>query len=138
MSKALENNDEFRIEATNVSPQVVINTKDNTFSIIGNSILNNSYNFYKNIFDKLHDLIEQNKFPHLTAIIHLNFVNTQGIKEIINLLNYLENVSIPVKILWYYSDEDINDLGTQIGELINLKFEKVYKTPENFNFDKKP
>ena len=136
MDKSIENNDEFHIQASNISPEVIINTKDHKLSITGNSILNNSYSFYKNIYEKIRSFIQQNKLPELIVEIHLNFVNTQGIKEIINLLNYLEHVSIPVKIIWYYSDDDINDLGTQIGELIDLSFEKIYKEPSKFNFDK--
>ncbi len=138
MDKAIENNDEFYLEASNISPEVIISPRNHKLSITGNSILNNSFNFYKNIYDKIRTLIQQNKLPELLVEIHLNFINTQGIKEIINLLNYLEHVAIPVKIIWYYSDDDINDLGTQIGELIDLEFEKIYKEPTKFNFDKKP
>ncbi len=132
----IDNPDLFSIEGTQISPHIILDKENQMLIIEGNSMLSTSYNFYKNIFKQLESIFQEHKFDKLDVIIHFIYINTQGIKEIISLINLLEKSKIPVHITWFYSDEDINDLGTQICELTKLDFEIKYKKPLDIEFGK--
>ena len=132
----IDNSDLFSIEGTQISPHVIFDIQNQMLIIEGNSMLSTSHNFYKKIFNKLESVLKKNNIDKLDVNIHFIYINTQGIKEIISLINFFEKSKIPVHITWFYSDEDINDLGTQICELTNLHFEVQYKKPLDIEFGK--
>ncbi len=134
-----ENDDFFEIEETKLSPKIILDKKNFTLHITGSSLMEDSKPLFGCLYQHLKEFLSKPTTTSLLVHFHFVYLNTQAVKEILNLLNLLESVRIPVKIIWYYSDDEINDLGTQLSELTNLNLEKIYAEPpkvELINGDK--
>ncbi len=128
--KKVDTKDYTIIEATKASPYVFFDKKKQTLKLCGNSILDNSHAFYSLIYSELKNFLDQPCNKQLTVYFHFIYLNTQAVKEILNIINLLESSDVKAKIVWYYSDDEVNDLGMQLKELTNIDFDIIFKTDD--------
>jgi len=114
------------IKATDVSPEVLIEFKDNKVSFKGYSLMSDSSRFYKNVYEIINKTIQEKSFSSLTLIYNFTYINSQSLKQIISFFYYIESLNIPVEIKWYYSDEENAELGIQLREIIEVPFKLFY------------
>ena len=114
------------IKATDVSPEVLIEFKDNKISFKGYSLMSDSSRFYINLYEIINKTIQEKSFSSLTLIYNFTYINSQSLKQIISFFYYIESLNIPVEINWYYSDEENAELGIQLREIIEVPFKLFY------------
>jgi len=114
------------IKATDVSPEVLIEFKDNKVSFKGYSLMSDSSIFYKSVYEVIKKTIQEKSFSSLTLIYNFTYINSQSLKQIISFFYYIESLNIPVEINWYYSDEENAELGIQLREIIEVPFKLFY------------
>ncbi len=135
MSKVnvIEGNGFYKIKNTNTSPEIILDYKTGNFSIKGISLMADPVDFYMNVFDLIKEIISKNNFKSLNVSFHFFYINTQSNKQIVGLLSYFERLKIKTKVTWYYSDEEIAELGTHFRELIDIPLILEYR-PEDKNY----
>ena len=135
MSKVnvIEGNGFYKIKNTNTSPEIVLNYKTGNFAIKGVSLMADPVGFYTQVFNLIKKIISENKFKDLNVSFHFLYINTQSNKQIVGILSYFESLKIKTKLTWYYSDEEIAELGTHLRELIDIPLILEYR-PEDKNY----
>jgi hypothetical protein len=118
----------FLIEKTQRTPEVNFN-KSGVLLIRGRSIPENSIEFYNPIFDWLDGYI-QSPAPSTEFNVKLEYFNTSSAKclvEIFRKLEKLPQIGTPVKVNWFYEeeDEDMQYSGKDFIDIINLHIELV-------------
>jgi len=111
------------IEASQFSPQVFFDTKNNQFEISGNSY---DKDFYKPVIQWLSQyLLQNNRALHFN--ISLEQLNSGAFKKLNELLSLLENyhtsTKTPVTVNWI-SDQD-NDDTLEYGDDVKEYFENL-------------
>lgn len=121
--------DTIHIEATESTPEIILDFDNGTFSLKGESYPENVTKCYGEIFDSLKqhlDTLEDGKF---TATFELIYFNSSSVKIIMNLFDLLEECAEKgndVTIVWCYleDDETIEEFGEEFSEdLEEAKFE---------------
>jgi hypothetical protein len=110
-----------RAQRTAVTPEVVLSTDDNTFSVEGECYPENPLPFFNSILDKLKDHFETNKPASFSAYFHLQYVNsasTKGLQSIMSVLNDAGEKGCSVLVRWAHDPEDdaLEELGTDLVE----------------------
>ncbi len=119
----------IQIEGTPKTPTVEFDGAKNTFVIKGRSIPENSFDFYKPIYD----WIEQySNSPADRTEIHmkLEYFNTSSSKCILEVFKRFVSIKKSGKdvvVLWHYEedDEDMLEAGEDYDAIIDLEFEMV-------------
>ena len=106
------------------TPGVNFDRSNGLLELIGRSYMSNAKQFYDPIInDWLEDYL---KTPVEKTILNLklDFINTSSSLWIITLLKKLEklNTESNVEVNWYYTDEDVFDLGREYKKLVSLPF----------------
>jgi hypothetical protein len=103
-----------------------VNLSDGSIQIIGRSILENSAEFYKPIFEWIK---KYSTTIHTSTQIDLNFeyINTSSTKWVFNILKTLgknREIKDMMKINWYYEvgDDDMFELGKIFKSLVKSPF----------------
>ncbi|MEN8120391.1 MAG: DUF1987 domain-containing protein [Bacteroidota bacterium] len=100
-------------------PTVNFNAKTGICEITGESFLEDTVEFYRNLTDWIEDYIEQVEGP-LAFIIKLSYFNTstsRSILDILNLLKDYEDEGGEVVVNWHYDEIDI-DMEEDIDDYI--------------------
>jgi len=117
------------IKGTPKSPE--IDFRVNGFlRISGVSSLENAYQFYREPISWISEYI-LNPAEKTILDVDLEFFNTSSqvnIFEILTLLAELKKSGYDVIFNWYYVDEDLLDLGEDIANLLNIKFNYIKKS----------
>jgi hypothetical protein len=117
--------EELYIEATKSSPEIIFNPENLTLTIKGESYPENSFVFYKPIFELVENVINQNN--NFKLIIIVSYLNTSSTKSFMNLLDIAEegyqnekNISID----WYYEEDNEHsyELALDFKEYLELPF----------------
>jgi hypothetical protein len=113
-------------EATKSTPQISFSEEESTMRICGECYPENSFEFFKPIFDwfaKKFD--EQKDFKLDVKISYMNSSSTKCILDILDILQEAHEKGRIVKVLWKYDKE--NDRAFELAE--------EFKEDFTMNFD---
>lgn len=119
----------LRLEATDDSPQVLLDQEDNQFEISGKSLPEDVVEFYKPVMEWLHKYREN---PNARTELNLKMIyfNTASSKMIMDILMVLEEMveeGHEVLVRWHSkkSDEDMQEAGLEYEEMLDVPFEHL-------------
>lgn len=116
----------IHIDPTSSSPQIHFDEKEKIFMIEGESYPENSFDFYKPVFEWFDEV-----FPTLDKMeLHLkiSYMNSSSVKCILDIMTILEDAyrdGKDVKIKWFYEEENSRslELAEDFKEDLELPFE---------------
>ena len=106
----------YKIEPTEKTPEVSIDTDNGKVSIKGVSVPDNPYDFYQDMLDSIDEYLQA---PNESTEIefHLEYFNTSTALVIRNLLRKLESqsgaTSLSIKWIYEEDDEDMMEAGSE-------------------------
>jgi hypothetical protein len=115
------------IENSIKTPSITLDT-NGIMEIKGKSIPENSFEFYKPVFDWLESYI-QSPSSKTEMKISLEYFNTSSSKCLLDIFRKLETLNLSgrstVKVSWYYDadDEDMMEAGEDYQALVKVPFE---------------
>ena len=116
----------LRIEATEETPEVILDADNNIFSISGRSLPEDSISFYEPIFAWLQQFGEEVE-NDVAFEFFMEYYNTSSAKQLAKVFLLLEKMSDKayVQIIWKYrkSDPDMMSSGMRFSKLLSLDFE---------------
>lgn len=116
----------LHIEGTEDTPEVLLDSGNNTFSISGRSFPENAIEFYEPIFAWLQKYAEEVK-NDMEFEFCMEYFNTSSSKQIAKIFLLLEkiNENVFVQVIWKYKKEDSDMMasGMRFSKLLNLEFE---------------
>ena len=116
----------IKLNATSDTPKVTCDA-EGTVSIVGKSLTEDPFAFYKPILD----WIKEVKGENLIIEIQLEYLNTSSSKQIYNLLKLARENRWRKTILikWYYeaNDEDGFELGKEFESMLDIPFKLFVK-----------
>jgi len=116
------------IDATQDTPRVHFDPKNNIFEISNKSLPEDANDFYRPVIDWLENYKRKpnKKTDFSFKLEYFNTASARYITQIINILDKLAKKN-EVKIYWYYQeiDEDMLALGEEFYEMTDVEFELV-------------
>ncbi|PCJ85372.1 MAG: nuclear pore complex subunit [Flavobacteriales bacterium] len=119
--------DDFRLEATDICPKVVLSQQTNVFEISGNCLHEDPMYFFKPVIEWLNEYV---KSPNSNTEFNffLEYFNSSSAKEIAEILFTLEKITATgnkVKVNWHHLVEDdvMEERGNEFLEISNIPFE---------------
>jgi hypothetical protein len=117
------------IEATNVSPQVILDVENNNFSIIGKSVVTEANTFYAPLIDWL-EKSEKELTKRVDFVFDLEYFNIFSSKRILFILyklSDLKKAGVDINVIWHFSleDDDMKEVGEDFACMVNLPFEFI-------------
>ena len=116
----------LHIEGTEDTPEVLLDSGNNTFSISGRSFPENAIEFYEPIFAWLQKYAEEVE-NDMEFEFCMEYFNTSSSKQIAKIFLLLEkiNENVFVQVIWKYKKEDSDMMasGMRFSKLLNLEFE---------------
>ena len=116
----------LHIEGTEDTPEVLLDSGNNTFSISGRSFPENAIDFYEPIFAWLQKYAEEVE-NDMEFEFCMEYFNTSSSKQIAKIFLLLEkiNENVFVQVIWKYKKEDSDMMasGMRFSKLLNLEFE---------------
>lgn len=115
----------FQIEGNTSRPTVIFNATTGQFRLLGRSILENSIRFYEPI-TKWIEVYIKNPAEKTEFHMELEYFNTSTSKYLLQIMQQFETLfdkGSDVTIVWYYSDEDMLDLGNDYQQIVRVPFE---------------
>ena len=122
----------FLIKGTNTTPEIYFDPSENSFSISGISIPENTPKFYEPVFKLFEDFIHAYN-DSLSVKINLLHFNTSSSKVLFNLsrlIAKLNDLSNKVQITWYCDpdDEDMIEIIEDYSDILDLEIDVEMKT----------
>lgn len=120
--------EELKIDATEDTPSVVLNSKLGVFKISGRSLPEDAFWFYNPIMEWMNDYT---KTPLETTEFHFNleYFNTASAKQIFKIANILGDIAKSEKVIikWHYDegDKDMYASGERFSKLCGMPFELI-------------
>lgn len=117
----------LKIQGNSNRPQVDFNSKTGNLTIEGKSILENAIRFYEPILEWIEKYCD-NPAELTTLNLKLEYFNTSTSKFLLAIIERLEELyqgGKEVKINWYYTDEDMEELGEDYSNLLDVPFHFV-------------
>jgi len=125
----------LQIKGTQVSPAVDFNLETRTLEISGYSRPENVRDFYFPLItwlDELANLLKDSKalnadiepFSFKFKFIYFNSSSAKFIYDIIIMLNGFQNDGFPLKIYWYFDEDDdeLREAGEELSDMANVPF----------------
>ena len=123
----------LNIQATDDSPEVLLNHEKNIFEISGKSLPEDVASFYDPVLKWLEEYALS---PAVDTIFTFKFTyfNTASSKIILDILMILEGIHAgghPVMVKWYSPeyDEDMIEAGIEYSEMAEVPFEHIKYMP---------
>ena len=123
------------IERTESSPEVLLDSDNNIFQIIGESRPENVRKFYEPVFAWFQLFLNKeyvlNNRKEIKIKICLEYFNSTSAKVLHDLFLFLKqqesSFNVSFSINWQYEeeDEDMLEAGKELEKLSNLKFEYI-------------
>ena len=112
--------DPIHIAPTDNTPEVRLDPRAATLSIVGESYPENVAAFFEPLLESLNEFLET--AGSLEVSFHLQYFNTSSAKFFYDLFLILERASarIAVKVIWYYREDD--EIMQEHGEDFQLDF----------------
>lgn len=119
----------LRIEATDDSPQVLLDQEDKVFEISGKSLPEDVLEFYQPVVDWLTKYREKPnaKTEFNLKMIYFNTASSKMIMDILMILEEMVEEGHDVLIKWHsmQSDEDMQEAGKEYEEMLDIPFEHL-------------
>ena len=115
----------FQIEGNTSRPTVLFNASTGQFRMTGRSILENSIRFYEPLIKWIDDYIK-NPAEKTEFHMELEYFNTSTSKYLLQILQQFEFMferGNDVTVVWYYTDEDMQELGNDYQQIVHIPFE---------------
>ena len=119
----------LKIEATDDSPQVLLDQEDNQFEISGKSLPEDVVEFFQPVMAWLQKYREK---PNARTELNLRMIyfNTASSKMIMDILMVFEEMAEEghgVVVRWHSkkSDEDMQEAGLEYAEMLDIPFEHL-------------
>jgi len=125
------------IKKTSSTPEVILDTRKRTLSIMGVSIPENALTFYEPIVDHLLKHIAQGTEDSWVCRFNFNYYNSSTIISITQMLqsvaNTIKDTETKVKIEWCLEDgdDDFWKIGDFMKDIVDLPFEFTKFSTEN-------
>ncbi|MEO5348468.1 MAG: DUF1987 domain-containing protein [Magnetococcus sp. YQC-3] len=116
----------LRKEKTESTPFIQLDADTHLLEIRGESIPENTFEFYADVIEWIEKYLQETKTPLITVEIELSYFNSSSSKMIMDLLDLLDaNVRDDrvIKVRWMY-DVD-NDMAEEHGEGFSEELEHV-------------
>ncbi len=108
------------LEKTQLTPEVILDKAENTFSIKGKSIFSNGFEFYKPILLWFEEYFK-NPNSKTELIIYFEYINSSSFFQISLLIKMFSNnyKNSYLKIIWLYDEDDeiIEENGVEFKEM---------------------
>ncbi|MBI9067419.1 MAG: DUF1987 domain-containing protein [Salinivirgaceae bacterium] len=117
----------LKIQGNSNRPEVDFNAKTGELVLTGRSILENTLRFYEPILDWI-DTYCKNPAENTSFHLKLEYFNTSTSKFLLSIIEKLEELysgGSDVKIYWYYVDEDMQELGEDYRNIVELPFQLI-------------
>ena len=120
------------IEATKSSPKIVFSESDSTLEIVGESYPENSFEFFRPVFQWFAERLPQ--LPSLVLKVHVRYMNSSSTKCVLDLLDLLADAArkgCQASVRWYCEQGNNRafDLAEEFKEDLDLPFEIVALRP---------
>jgi len=112
----------LRTTETNDTPKVNLDKAAGLFQIEGRSLTETPAEFYKPAIQWLKDYAKGPN-PDTQVTFKFEYLNVESSKSILDILNILEEIP-GAKVTWYFGvqDEDMEEIGEELAELVNIPF----------------
>ena len=118
--------EKYYLEATKMTPEVVLDPQNKVFSISGSSRPENPMQFYKPIFDWITEYIE-NSNDRFTFEVKMSYFNTSTSKILLDLFELFERLAEEkdIHVIWYHEsdDDEMQEAGEELLDLVELSYE---------------
>lgn len=115
------------IKSTEETPEIILDTTKNIYSISHRSLPENAIGFYAPVFEWIDAFIANPTVSEMEFIFNLEYFNTASAKQIAKILLMLEKLSenIDVLVVWQYKKDDIDMMssGVRFSKLLNIEFQ---------------
>ncbi len=116
----------LKIEATENSPKIAFDEEKKELIIEGESYPENSFSFYKPVFDWMDTRFKE--LDRLVLKLKVSYMNSSSVKCILDIMMLLDDAYLDgkdVKIIWYYEEENSRSLemAEDFREDLELPFE---------------
>ena len=119
----------LRIEATDDSPQVLLNQEDKQFEISGKSLPEDVVEFYQPVMDwlKKYRGKPNSRTEFNLKMIYFNTASSKLIMDILMIFEEMVEEGHDVVVLWHSmeSDEDMQEAGKEYEEMLDIPFEHL-------------
>lgn len=128
----------LKINGTNVSPSVIFDPEVRVLEISGYSRPENVRDFYFPLIqwlDEFNSFLTSNKASGVEPepisfkfkLIYFNSSSAKFIYDIVIMLNGLQKDGIPLKIFWYYDEDDdeLREAGEELSDMANVPFQYI-------------
>ena len=118
---------DFKIEGTKKSPEIIFDSLSNFISINGRSVMSNlDDDFYNPVFKTIEKLTSEN-VKNFTLEFKLDYFNTSSHLSIIKIFKSIDDIysrGANTKVIWAYSSDDIEmkEIGEEIQKFCKVKF----------------
>jgi len=117
----------LEIKGTAETPDIMLNGQSGSFEISGRALTDDAGKFFKPVLQWINEYTSApQSSTHLT--VKLEYLNNSSSKAILDILTAMERLQ-GVKVLWYFreDDEDMEEAGEELAELVKVPFEfKAY------------
>jgi len=127
------------VNAEDFTPAVILNPNKNKFEISGKSRPENVKEFYEPVilwfenntsvlFQNFKDFYtEHNPFTFDFKLVYFNSATSKMLYDILKRIKNIQILGIPVKINWYYNedDEEIMESGEELSKAVNIPFNYI-------------
>lgn len=121
----------YSIAKTEKSPSIVFDAAKGALKIKGNSILSNTATaFYKPLLDIVENYVAQPKAKTVISF-QFDYLDSESAKRILAMLKILEGAAHgdnTVDVKWFYSNQDMENMGNNYRMIIKLDFQIVPAT----------
>jgi len=113
----------LKIPSTPDTPEVDFNKETGRFQISGRSLTDNPQDFYQSVLAWLKAYCAAPN-SETNLIFKFEYINVQSSKSVLDILTTIEGIK-GVKVCWYFNeeDEDMEEIGEEIAELVQIPFE---------------
>ncbi|WP_424964375.1 DUF1987 domain-containing protein [Ekhidna sp.] len=123
----------IKLQATRVTPAVLLDPSRGVFKMYGRSSPENSMQFYEPILSALSNDIHGDKVDVRIKMEYFNTSSSKCIYDILKEVKRLEAKGKRVMVRWYYDedDEDMLEAGEDYSDLLDLPFKFIEYHPND-------
>ena len=119
----------LRIDATNSSPEVLLDAQEGVLTIAGVSDQEDALGFYFPIIQWL-DAYQQQPALNTTLNIRLKYFNTASVKALYEIVKRVANVRVgphTARVHWYYDEDDpvLKDDIEHFSDIVTIPIQLV-------------
>jgi hypothetical protein len=118
--------DNLQIAGSNKTPEILFDSNNNTLSIAGRSIPENSIEFYKPMLAWM-EAYAATKPENTKLQIKLEYFNTSSSKCLLDIFKKLETIGGKCQVEWFYEqdDEDMLEAGEDYEAIVHVPFKMI-------------